>query len=829
MPPFVPRKRRSASPSAPPPPAKCVATTFKRAKPSLFDTLDQTSRKKTKSAEDVQAFLNTLDDSDEGLSDAKSDEFEDVISYTHKCKSGRDGGEEDEDDEMEDWEDAIPSSAATLTTSLLHEPNPQISGDLQITFNARGGVDAESSTQTMMGKKGPSKKERQARFMTHCMHVQFLLFHNLVRNAWISDKEVQKILVDAVNDGVRTEVKRWKKACGTTKEQEGHDEQATQKLKGKGKQKKSEKGQKGHRNQRDWGNDAEMLEDGVPNLSHGDPTLRLLKYLASYWKKRFKVTAPGLRKQGYKPLRVLRDEVQAFRKDPTDPNRFGERVESLKEFRTCAKECKGSRDIGAQLFTSLLRALGLEARMVTSLQPAGFGFSKVEEAEKSKTVTANGDGKDNPITVDDDSSLLSSADSYIDNDSITEVTPHVSPTAKQSSKGYDRDMPFPIYWTEVLSPISNMYIPVDATVLSTVANTQELVASFEPRGKQADKSKQVIAYVVAYNNDGCAKDVTVRYLKRRTIPGKTKGFRFPVQKVPIYNRKGKVARYEQFDWFKTVIRCYARDPTSRTLADELEDQGDLVPAQPDKKPKEGGTETLQAYKNSAEYVLERHLRREEAILPGSKSVKTFTSGKGDKAKTEPVFRRKDVVTCKTVESWHKEGRAIIAGAQPVKFVPMRAVTLMRKREIEAAERESGEKMKQGLYHERQTEWIIPDPIVDGKIPRNAFGNIDVYVPTMVPRGSVHIPLRGTGKVCKKLGIDYAEACTGFEFGHRMAVPVLTGVVVAVEHEDAVIDAWEADQREQIRKENAKREKLVLGLWKKFYTGLRIVERVKKEY
>ena len=35
--------------------------------------------------------------------------------------------------------------------------------------------------------------------------------------------------------------------------------------------------------------------------------------------------------------------------------------------------------------------------------------------------------------------------------------------------------------------------------------------------------------------------------------------------------------------------------------------------------------------------------------------------------------------------------------------------------------------------------------------------------------------------------------------------------------------------EKARKEAEKREKLVLSLWKKFFSGLRIVERMKLEY
>jgi xeroderma pigmentosum group C-complementing protein len=194
-----------------------------------------------------------------------------------------------------------------------------------------------------------------------------------------------------------------------------------------------------------------------------------------------------------------------------------------------------------------------------------------------------------------------------------------------------------------------------------------------------------------------------------------------------------------------------------------------------------------------------------------------------------VYRRADVERCLTAESWHKDGRRPKAGVVPLKQVPIRAMTLTRRREVEEAQRQTGEIPTQGLYSLDQTEYIIPEPIKDGIIPKNAYGNIDCFVPTMVPKGAVHVPIRGTVRICKKLEIDYAEAVTGFEFGRRMAVPVITGVVVAKENEKAVREAWKLWDEEQGKKEEGKLEKAVLALWRKFVMGLRINERVQEAY
>jgi xeroderma pigmentosum group C-complementing protein len=882
MPPFVSSKReRSESPARNSPPAKKKAVakrkpTQKQEKKTLFDAADELGKKQG-SSEKAKKFLESLNDDDESsLSEADSDEFEDVPAVKRR-KTTTEGSEDEDDDDEMDWQDAFQQqgdSASTPAAASVVEPEIE-------DIAARVTVDGTYVPEiTVSGaKKGPSKRERMVRLQTHCLHVQYLMWHNTVRNSWLNDKEVQKTLVDALPDGVKREVTRWRESMGmlTKEELEAKKKAAAARNKKKG----GKKGKDTARG-RDWSYNASHLEQGVPDLSRGDPLLRLLKILTAYWRKRFAVTAPGLRKEGYKPLRRLRDEVGHWEKNKSDTEDHGERMETIEDFREAAKACEGSRDVGAQLFVALLRGLSLETRIVANLQPAGFGWSKTEEADDKSVKQTENDTKDEiddkvkpkkiaapklkgaltpkqskkpakeekptrtslrgnkaePISLDDSDSSLSSApsenedeadeeDDDDDDMSVFDVTPAVP--KKRSTKKYDRSLAFPNYWAEVLSPVSNKFIPVDPIVLSTIASTDDLLQSFEPRGKKAENAKQVICYTIGYAADGTAKDVTVRYLKKHQLPGKTKGTRVPVEKVPIYNRKGKVRRYEEYDWFRTLMSVYDRPEKKRTKADDIEDQTDLKPFKAGKDTKDVEKESLQWYKQSAEFVLEQHLRREEALVPGSEPVKTFVAGKGDKAKEHPVYLRKDVAACKTVESWHKEGRAIKEGEQPMKLVPVRAVTLIRKREMEEVLKETGEKLKQGLYAEDQTDWIIPPPLENGVIPKNAYGNMDVYVPTMVPRGAVHLPLKGTAKLCKRLQIDFAEACTGFEFGKQRAVPVLTGVVVAKENEAIVRDAWRTEQAEQKRKEDTKRTALALQWWRKMLFGLRIVQRMERDY
>ncbi|KAF2019245.1 Rad4-domain-containing protein [Aaosphaeria arxii CBS 175.79] len=907
MPPILPRKRlQSDSPppaeSQRPPKRHHHAPRNNSGKHSVFRDLDAAPahRKVLRTPSQTEALLgaDSSSSSSSSLSSAASnsddsDEFEDVQIGTSSNSAATVKGKRKvqdaatESEEEEDWEDALGQHHQVHDD----EPIPEVSGDLNLNLSANAAPNAYAFRPD--GKKGPTKIQRQIRSHTHCMHVQFLMYHNGLRNVWIQDKQVQEILVEKMTVGAWKELEQYWRDTGIengvervvggkvpakiAKEVRAQARWKDAKMKGvkvyagpeakkggkKGKagsskemEGKGDKGTRGsERNQRDWGASSDRLEPNRPNMSAGDPLLRLLTYLAALWKSHFKVRAPSLRKRGYLEPAVLEAEVHAWRESGSQPEYFGERIESKEAFRELAKKCEGSRDVGQQLFTALLRGLGIESRMVASLQPVGFGWSQAEEGKpkdleklkailkqapktqalvndkgKGKGNARNSKGsKDSPIDVgDEDSSALSDAISISSDSDVS--TPRVKQRAHPAP-------PFPTYWTEAISDLTHTPIAVcpgnhpQRSIVAPSSNAEAL-KDFYIRSSTTEKSKQIFAYIVAFSSDRTAKDVTTRYLPNHQWPGRTKGFRMPIEKIPIHNKRGKVKKWEEFDWFKSVMRPYARSHQHRQLHDEIEDEGDLVPKKPD-KPKhmdeEGGKETLQGYKNSAEYVLERHLRREEALKPGAKIVRHFVTGKGDKEKSEPVYRRKDIATCKTVESWHKEGREVRIGEQPWKLVPIRAVTVTRKREIEERERVEGEKAKQGLYARSQTEWIIPDPIQDGKIPRNAFGNIDVYVPTMIPKGAVHVPLRGTAKICRKLCIDYAEACTGFEFGKQRAVPVLTGVVVAAENEDLVIDSWEVEQAAKEKKDADKREALLLGLWKKFYVGLRIVHRMKAEY
>jgi len=130
-----------------------------------------------------------------------------------------------------------------------------------------------------------------------------------------------------------------------------------------------------------------------------------------------------------------------------------------------------------------------------------------------------------------------------------------------------------------------------------------------------------------------------------------------------------------------------------------------------------------------------------------------------------------------------------------------------------------------LYAFNQTSLYVPPPVVNGRIPKNAFGNLDIYVPSMVPPGGYHIQHALAKNAARLLGIDYADAVTGFQFKGRHGTAITSGAVVAEEYREAVEAVIEGFQYEQENEESRLYSLECLKLWRRFLAGLRIKERL----
>ena len=90
-----------------------------------------------------------------------------------------------------------------------------------------------------------------------------------------------------------------------------------------------------------------------------------------------------------------------------------------------------------------------------------------------------------------------------------------------------------------------------------------------------------------------------------------------------------------------------------------------------------------------------------------------------------------------------------------------------------------------LFGEWQVDHYEPPIATNGKVPRNDFGNDDLYQECMLPIGTTWINFDGLdmgvfSRVCRKQQIDTAKAVVGFD--GKKGYPVTDGYVICKEFE-----------------------------------------------
>lgn len=294
-----------------------------------------------------------------------------------------------------------------------------------------------------------------------------------------------------------------------------------------------------------------------------------------------------------------------------------------------------------------------------------------------------------------------------------------------------------------------------------------------------------LTYILSFDNDGYLKDVTPRYSSQWMLK----------------TRKLRV----QEEWWEKTMKPYLKIDEDNERED-TQIQDNLL--------KQPLPKTISEYKNHPLYVLKRHLLKFEAIYPNSAVPLGYI-------KNEPIYARECVHQLHARETWMKDGRNVKVGEEPYKMVKSRPKWNKPK--------ENPDIPDLPVFGIWQTEIYVPPPAINGKIPRNEYGNVELYKPSMLPGGTVHLKEPGLNRIARKLGVDCAAAMVGWDFHGGSSHPVFDGWIVCVEHEDMILKEWEKDQERTQLKEIEKREKRIYGNWKKLTRGLLIKERLKKKY
>ncbi|KAG8435902.1 hypothetical protein GDO86_007119 [Hymenochirus boettgeri] len=242
-----------------------------------------------------------------------------------------------------------------------------------------------------------------------------------------------------------------------------------------------------------------------------------------------------------------------------------------------------------------------------------------------------------------------------------------------------------------------------------------------------------VTYVVGIDNDGYVKDVTRRYdADWMTV-----------------TRKRRV----DCDWWEETLRPYRSSNFDREDREDTEFEIKLLD-QPLPK-------SITEYKNHPLYALKRHLLKYESIYPETAAIMGYCRG-------EAVYSRSCVHTLHSRDTWLKQAKVVRLGEVPYKMVKGYSNRARKERMSDPEKRNHNDL---SLFGSWQTEDYQPPVAVDGKVPRNEFGNVYLFQSSMLPIGCAHLRVSNLHRVARKLDIDCVQAITGFDFHGGYSHPV----------------------------------------------------------
>ncbi|GAB2299112.1 hypothetical protein Dimus_033184 [Dionaea muscipula] len=340
----------------------------------------------------------------------------------------------------------------------------------------------------------------------------------------------------------------------------------------------------------------------------------------------------------------------------------------------------------------------------------------------------------------------------------------------------------PLYWAEIYCSGENMtgkWVHVDA-VNAIIDGEHQVEAA-------AASCKKSLRYVVAFAGNG-AKDVTRRYC--------LKWYKISSKRVNSLWWDTVLAPLKELESAVTGGIVSLDQHACRSSLEDMELQTRAL------------TEPLpsnqQAYRNHELYAIEKWLTKYQILHPKG-PVLGFCSG-------HPVYPRSCVRILHTGERWLREGLQVRANELPAKVVKSSIKQRQGQVSLDEDSPQGDSRGTIALYGKWQTEPLSLPRAVNGIVPKNERGQVDVWSEKCLPPGTVHLRLPRLVPVAKKLGIDFAPAMVGFEFRSGRSLPVFEGIVICSEFKDAILAAYA--EEEVRREEEGKRrdERLAISQW-----------------
>ena len=600
-----------------------------------------------------------------------------------------------------------------------------------------------------------SKNEREQRRIIHQMYVGLMLLHGVIRNRWCNDYNLLMELRKNVSPQILELL-----------------------------------------HQKD--------SDDVLPLVKSRRFLDGLKKLMIMYSSNYRVTSQGLVRKNWNELSIKQSKIEVN--------------VTFNKFFNLVTKFRGSRDIAAQGFVSLLRSVDLNARLIFSLQPPDYtSIAELPKISNTNKITSAHEATRSP--------LLQRFASRNSKRNLLASTRKKSTTVTSELKNVNdfEDSSYPIFWVEVWDKYVKKWVSIDPIVLQTIeVAPMRRKCKFEP--PSTDMRNQ-LTYVIAYDRLGGVKDVTRRYSLYYNAKTVKKKIHFRSEEDEIwYNRILKASSLQmRKNKINKIDILESKEFHTRDLA-------------------EGLPNNIVDFKNHPVYALESQLKQNEIIFPKDESSTCgFFRNKLSKKSQDkdlaviPIYKRSHVYGLRSAKAWYLRGRVLKVGVQPLKLKKKQTT-----QKQPASDDDEDEEMTR-LYAEFQTKLYIPPPIVHGEIPKNAYGNIDIYTPSMLPANgylvdtTLQYSMKIAEKAAKIIEIDYAKAIVAFDFGKpgkkksqsRNPTAREGGILIDIQYKEAIYLVMEALLEEEESLKRRVVELNSLNNWKYFLTKLRISERLNK--
>ncbi|XP_065912771.1 DNA repair protein complementing XP-C cells-like [Dysidea avara] len=497
-----------------------------------------------------------------------------------------------------------------------------------------------------------------------------------------------------------------------------------------------------------------------------------------------------------------------------------------------------------QLSVSLFRSLGISTRLILSLDPLPFKEKKASAKNPKKTTASNNISEPSRTPTNKDSRKRSSSKRKLTSESKQVKSPYFTdnkqkgkvkkeddsgstsendfeykppqtrsgvlgkrlrsatknkPFKQPRSKAVNDDPPQLVSSNTEMTPRAK--IPVTPTEFyegrsgytahnswievklsgswETVYLSSQSVGNI---GIIEEATDHPLVYVIGIDENGSVKDISPKYaFKWCTVTRK--------QRIPG-------------SWWSDTLQPYLTDVDSDK--EDLDIKNLLL-----ERPMPN---TISDFKDHPLYALKRHLLKFEAIYPEESQVLGYCN-------LEPIYARECVHTLHTRETWLKQARVVKKGEEAYKSVKARPKRGQR----------ADEERRVDVFGYWQTEVYTPPPVVDGKIQRNEYGNIELFQPSMLPKGACHIQLPGIYKIAKLLDIDCVPAMMGWDFSSGHCHPVIDGIVTAEENKPILLAAWDERQDDSRKKQQERKQKKIYERWRLLIRGVLLKERVQKHF